>query len=384
MTSTTPKLHADQADSTHVVATVWPDITLDEASSLLGRYPGLAGPYALGSPSTRPLSAANTIGTSGGPVFVKRHHRSVRDGADLAREHAFIAHVAAGGFPTPVPLPDRDGSTAPELLWDGREWTYEVFPLAVGEDRYRGRNTWTPYASAADARASGAALARLHQAARGFGNPARPVGVLRSRPRVFGPSDDPIAELERLSGELPGLGAFLAGRDWRSDLQPHLELHQRLHPLWAQLEPLWTHNDWHASNQFFAGDEVASVIDFGLSDLTSRVYDLAIALERNTLQWPDLLAGDDTAFRLDHAADFLAGYTAVSPLSPPERQALPALLPLTQADAALSALEYYQRILAEPGMARWGYEGFLVDHTTWFLTPAGRRYLAGIEELLTR
>lgn len=382
VTSTTANLHTDQADSTHVVATVWPNLVPDEIAALLSHYPGLDGPYRLGSPSTRPLSAAAVVRTSGAQVFVKRHHRSVRDGADLGREHALIAHLAEAGYPTPVPLRDRDGATALELTWDEREWSYEVFPLALGEDRYRGRNTWTPFESQADAHASGVALARFHQASQGFSAAARPAGVLRSRPRVFGIAADPFAELARLAGELPGLNAFLADRDWHHDLQPHLRFHERLHPLLTRLEPLWTHNDWHASNQFFTGHEVTSVIDFGLADLTTRVYDLAIALERNTLQWPDLLSGDDTAFRLDQAAGILSGYASIAVLSELEKPALLALLPLTQADAALSALEYYHRILAEPAMARWGYEGFLIDHTNWFTTPAGRRYLAGLEALL--
>jgi Ser/Thr protein kinase RdoA (MazF antagonist) len=382
MSSNAPALHAQQADSSHVVATVWPDLTLPEVAFLLERYPDIPSPMSLGAPSTRPLSAANTVRTGGLPVFVKRHSRSVHTAADLAAEHALISHLAACGYPTPVPLRDRDGNTAAELSWAGRDWTYEVFPLADGEDRYRGRSTWTPFFSGADARASGRALAHLHLAADGFDAPGRRTAALRSRPRAFGWSEDPIAEIGAIAEELPGLAAFLADRDWKADLTPHIEFHARLRPLAANLVASWTHNDWHASNQFFRGDEVSSVIDFGLSDRTTRVYDIAIALERNTLQWPQLLAGDESAFRLDHAAEFLAGYHAAAVLTDQEKAALPAILPLTQADAALAGIEYYAGILKESAMARWGYEGFLIDHTTWFLTDAGRRYLAGLERIL--
>ena len=55
------------------------------------------------------------------------------------------------------------------------------------------------------------------------------------------------------------------------------------------LAPLWTHNDWHASNLLWSSREphaeVASILDFGLSDRTSAVYDLATAIERNTIPW---------------------------------------------------------------------------------------------------
>lgn len=383
MSAHTPDLHTEQADSHHVVATVWPDLVEDEVAALLTNYPGAEPPYTLGAASTRPLSAATTVTTGGTTIFVKRHHRSVRTGADLATEHAFISHLSDAGLNTPQPLPDNSGKTAVELSWGGHDWTYEVFQLAEGDDRYRGRDTWSAFFTAADARAAGRALAELHLAAAGFDAPARPAAALRSRPHAFGLADDPLAEVEAAAVGLPGLGAYLRGRDWRSDLAPHLEFHRRLQPLLVQHAPLWTHNDWHASNLFFDGDQVSAVIDFGLADRSFAIYDLATALERNTLQWLDLLAGDETAYRLDHAEAFLAGYHSRRPLTALDAATLLALLPLVQADFALTGLDYYHRILGQPSMAQWGYEAFLIDHTVWFLTPSGGSYLHGLEKVLS-
>jgi len=49
----------------------------------------------------------------------------------------------------------------------------------------------------------------------------------------------------------------------------------------SSLDPLWTHNDFHASNLFWSDTSpnarATSVIDFGLADRTNVVYDIAQA-----------------------------------------------------------------------------------------------------------
>lgn len=381
---TEPRLHPDHADSSHVVAKVWPDLTATEVRALLDRYDGLGGTTRLGEPSIRPLSAAAIVRAGGRTVFVKRHHRSVRTAADLGVEHDFIRHLAAGGLPTPVPVTARSGESAVEADWEGREWTYEVFPPADGTDRYRGRPTWSPFLHADDAAASGAALARFHLASAGFDRKRRDVGVLRSHLGIFGVAPDPIARIDEILPGLPGVAQYLRGRPWQEELRPHLVRHAAAQPLSSVLPPLWTHNDWHASNQFFDRNGVSSIIDFGLAERTTRIYDIGTALDRNTLQWVDLLSGSDTAYRLDLVERFLRGYVLVSPLTDEEKAALPAILPIIQADFALSGLEYYVTVLGDAEMAAWGYESFLIDHTAWFSTRAGEAYLAGVRAILER
>ena len=69
--------------------------------------------------------------------------------------------------------------------------------------------------------------------------------------------------------------------------------HAELLPLLPSLKPLWTHNDLHASNLLWsdASDDAHAVamIDFGLADRTNAVHDLAHAIERNIVEWLDLL-----------------------------------------------------------------------------------------------
>jgi hypothetical protein len=74
-------------------------------------------------------------------------------------------------------------------------------------------------------------------------------------------------------------------------------VHPRFAALLPALEPLWVHNDWHASNLFWsAGDEhrdVTAAIDFGLCNRGWAVADLATALERNTVAWLETDAGSN-------------------------------------------------------------------------------------------
>ena len=90
----------------------WPPLTADEVAPVLARY-GLPGQIAAGPAVTwrspRPMSAAGLVRQAGGGVFVKRHDPRVRSAAQLAAEHAFIAHLRARGFPVPAVRRTPDG-----------------------------------------------------------------------------------------------------------------------------------------------------------------------------------------------------------------------------------------------------------------------------------
>lgn len=377
------ELHADQADSTHVVAQVWPNLTESEVAELLSNYPTVTKPFKLLNHSTRPLSAAALVQSFDRVIVVKRHHQSVRSVASLNEEHAFIKHLRKSGFSTPDVLADVNGNTVSSRSDEyGNGWIYEVFERAEGEDKYQGRNTWTPFDSENDAHAAGMALAKLHLAAKKFDAPLRRPAVLLSRPHIFGAVPNPLESIEELFGQLPGLQSALQGRPWHTDLKRHVERAAELTPILAELPQCWTQNDFHSSNLLWGNSTVSSVIDFGLSDRTTRVFDLAIALERNTLQWPELLSGNQTAYRLDQAAALLSGYNEVAPLTREERDALPSVIPLCQADAALHAIAYYAGVLKDSAMVEWGYSSFLLDHTYWFDTDAGQNYLTGLQSLI--
>src|SRR5258708_32310826 len=181
------------------------------------------------------MSAAALAGRDGEEVFVKRHHVLVRSAAQLAAEHAFAAHLRARGVAVPAVLRLPDGTTAVR----SGDYVDEVHALAEGIDLYRDAVSWSPFTSAAHARAAGAALARFHLASTSFGRPERPPGVLTNSCAVIAAAD-PLAVVARLAARRPGLASYLDGRRWRDDLTPyHLSVIPELAPLLPALGPLW-------------------------------------------------------------------------------------------------------------------------------------------------
>ena len=266
----------------------WSPLTSAEVHTVLARYPRAPGDEMITWRSPRPMSAAGLIRHGGADLFVKRHHVRVRTLAQLAVEHAFIGHLRARGIPAPAVLRAADGATATQY----GDFVYEVHELASGLDLYRDAPSWTPYASLGHARAAGAALARLHEAADRFPLPARAPAVLTGGCEII-VSNDPLAEVKWLAGCRPGLAGYLDGRAWPDDLTRHvLPAIRRAAPLLAGLPRLWGHGDWHPSNLTWsaAGPDavVAGVFDFGLANRTFAVHDLAMALERATVSWLEL------------------------------------------------------------------------------------------------
>jgi Ser/Thr protein kinase RdoA (MazF antagonist) len=259
------------------------------------------------------------------------------------------------------------------------DFVYEVHEVAPGIDLYRDAMSWTPFASTGHARAAGAALARLHRAAAGFGWPARPPAVLMNSCDVI-TAADPLAEVAAISRRRPGLGRYLAGRDWRRDLARDLgPAVRRAGPLLGALERQWGHGDWHPSNLTWdaAGPEaeVTAVFDFGLANRTFAVHDLALALERSTIAWLDLAESGEAGVDIDAVDALLDGYQELRPLGPAEAAALPELLPVVHAEYALSEIEYFADVVAAPGLADLAYDTYLIGHTRWFADPDGAALL---------
>ena len=371
------------------VAPDWPAISTAEADVLLRRYPrvGPAGRLVWRSP--RPLSAAAVVETARGDrVFVKRHHVSVRTVAGLSEEHRFLAYLGSRGAPVVTVLTDADGAS----VVAGGDWTYEVHTVGRGRDLYRDAISWSPFTGVGHARSAGRALAELHEAARGYDAPPRVPQPLVAGFHVFG-ADDPFAALESYASARPHVAAELAHRPWRADFERwHLPFHARLRPHLAGLEPLWTHNDLHASNLLWSRGAVATVIDFGLADRAFAVHDLAVAIERNTVEWLELDASStsdtdsDTAsehaIHTDAALALIEGYQEVRKLSDAERAALPDLLALCHADYALSEIDYFRGVTGSAANTELAYR-YLVDHTAWFAGPAGARFLDRLRAALT-
>lgn len=357
-------------------APTWPAITEGEAQGVIAHFPA-AGPLIdLHWHSPRPFSAAALVRTGGGALFLKRHHRSLRSPAALQEEHGFMAHLRAAGVAVPQILTMADGASA---LAQG-EWTYELHRTAPGIDLYRDRLSWTPFLSHDHAREAGAALARLHRAARDY--PAAPRGP---HPLVGSfailPAPDPLVATDAYVAARPDLAAFLRDRPWRGELADLFTgfgagLADRL----AGQPPLWTHNDWHPSNlSWTAEGRVDTIFDFGLATRTCALHDLAVAIERTAIAWLDLkedgMAADGAA-----ALALLAGYHSVLPIDRADVATIAAILPLVHVEFALSEIHYFAGILNDPDQASMAWDGYLVDHARWFGQPAGQDFLRQIIE----
>jgi Ser/Thr protein kinase RdoA (MazF antagonist) len=348
------------------VAADWPALHENDIEQLLRDYPQLGALHSLHWHSPRPFSAAGLISTASGPLFVKRHHRQVRQAAWLEEEHRLIAHLHRHGAPVAAVVPNRQGATATVQ----GEWTYEVHHLAEGLDLYRDALSWSPFQTTQHALAAGQALARLHQAAEHYTAPPRQTPVLLANARLI----QQAAPLHSISS------AYLADKDWHAQLSELLlPWHRELHPLLRDQPALWTHNDWHASNLLWSTDgSVSSVLDFGLADRTFALFDLATAIERNAVPWLDLDTGGLARADLDSVDALLAGYHQVRPLNANDLHTLSALLPLVHVDFALSEIEYFHAIVGSTASADVAYYAYLLGHLRWFAGAEGQRLLGHI------
>ena len=384
----------------------WPLMILSELASVLSSYRIAGEIEAISWHSPRPFAAAALVTlTTGETLFVKRHHQRLRDVAALAEEHRFIAHLQRQGIPVVQVLGDRLGRTAIQI----GEWTYEVHGVGEGEDLYRDIMSWEPFKRVGHAHTAGAALARLHRASRGYEAPARPPRLLLSSYQVISASSL-LPALENWVAAQPLLQEALAMRPWREEIVATIgPWHAQLVPLLEAhgagtvpgLAPLWTHGDWHASNLLWLGagavgtgpwqqgqrsgqaqgqgpgqgvPGIGTVLDFGLADRTCAVMDLALAIERNTIEW--LVQSDTRPVHLDQIDALLDGYHSVTPLTPADLAALVALLPIVHTEFALSEVGYFAGVLHLAEAAAVAYDDYLLGHARWFATPTGAAVLA--------
>lgn len=365
----------------------WPPLETAEVRALLAEYPRLAGGAEILSASPRPFSAASVVRAGRERVFVKRHARSVRDREGLLEEHGFLSHLLAQGAPVPRVLATSAGETAVER----GEWTYEVHAIPAGIDLYEEAVSWTPFRSLPHARSAGALLGQLHEAARGYGAPARKVQPLVTSFSIFS-SNDPWNAFREYCTARAGLHGDDEVRQRGERALELLEpFHAELKPLLPALAPLWTHNDLHASNLFWSGSSKTSkavaAIDFGLADRTNAVHDLAQTIERNMVEWLTLV--NDPSHPENVAVDtagldaLLAGYTSVRSLSEAEAAALAPMLALCHVEFALTEADYFLGVLHSREKARTATDGYLVGHAEWFLSAAGQRMLDRIRAWAT-
>jgi len=354
----------------------WPPLTDAEVARVLAEFPDLLEPFKVLSASPRPLSAGSLVLTRERRVFVKRHAHAVRNAEGLREEHRFMAHLRSSGAGLPWVFENDYGETAIEH----GEWTYEVHGVPEGSDAYEDAISWTPFRCAEHARVAGMAMARLHDAARGFDAPERSGRALVAGFTIFAAAD-PRAEFDRYAEARPTLREYLAQRNCREEaLELLTPFHAELAPLLTSLEPLWTHNDFHPSNLFWNDAErsagVTAVIDFGLCDRTNAVHDIAHAIERSVVDWLALVNdpahSENVAVHFDHLWALLDGYERVRRLSDSEARALAPMLALCHAEFALSETDYFLSVLHSDEKAWFACEGYLVLHAQWWRGEGAR------------
>lgn len=353
----------------------WRKITLEEAEGILKYYPKIRNIKQLTWHSPRPFSSAAIALTDSGYYFLKRHHFAIRDVEAILEEHRFIEHLRNNGLPVSNVVKGESDKTAFTL----DEWTYEIHLLGEGDDWYRDAVSWSPFKCKEDAYAAGKALAQMHIAAETFEAPKRKQSPLISSFSIFN-SAHPIKQIEEYLKTRPALVKYLDDKRWKDDIQKHiLAFHEQLYVDLQKLKPIWTHNDWHASNLLWANVNgkatVKTILDFGLSDKTYAVYDLATAIERNIIEWLELGGKLDCTVHYGALDALLAGYEFVRPLSKLESHVLYKILPLVHVEFALSEIDYFYGIIKSEENADLAYNTFLIGHVKWFGEPSGQQLL---------
>ena len=354
----------------------WPALTNDEVRSVLRHFDQheavTASQAAVVSwQSPRPMCAAALVRFANGTVFVKRHHVAIRTPERLRVEHDLASYLRARGQSLPEVLRSTNGDT---VVRDG-DFIYEVHERATGVDLYRDVPSWYPFTSFDHARAAGCALALFHHAARDFPLAPSAPGVLASSTAIVA-SSDPLAALGRLIAVRPGLARAVARRSLAEDFaRYHLPAIEKAAPLLRALAAQWGHGDWHASNLTWSSTKpnatVAGVFDLGLSNRTFAVHDLAVALERSTVDWLDVAGTGLVTADLSAVDALLDGYEVVHPLDECEWAALVAVLPVVHLEYALSEVEYFAEVVRSPTNADLAYDGYFIGHSKWFEEAAG-------------
>ena len=229
-----------------------------------------------------------SLRTTGGDFILTLYERRV-DPAELPWFIGLMRHLAASGLACPLPVAGSDGEALRHLA--GRHAAITTFLEGV----------WPRRILPAHCRPVGEALARLHEAGRGFA-PQRANGL--------GPEawtkllSDSRARADEVR---PGLGAELDAAlaavlaAWPHGL-PRGHIHADLFP----------------DNVFFLDGAVSGLIDFYFACTDALAYDIAVCLNCWCFE-------PDRQFNVTKARLLLAGYESVRPLEAAERAALPVL-----------------------------------------------------------
>ncbi|CAM4338974.1 phosphotransferase enzyme family protein [Acinetobacter pragensis] len=360
----------------------WQDISASDLVHLQQLYPQLQGKIAVLWRSPRPFSSAMLVQAGEAIYFIKRSHRSFRSAVDLLQEHQLIQYLSIQGISVPMLTVSQAGTTAVEL----GNWSYEVHEKADGFDLYADQLSWKPFFCAAHAAKAGEKLAVMHSAVQDY-------SVLHGRTATYLISNQNLLESDDIADAIQqrikksaALTAYFADKEldqtWLVQLR---SVHEKIKSAMQQATKIWTHNDFHASNLLWTdqGDaaDISTVIDFGLADRNSAIYDLAVTIERNFIDW--LALAQDPEIYIDEAglAAFVQAYMHQAGFSK-ELEILPDLIKIVHTDFALSELEYFAGITCNLKHADAAYYDWLIAHTAWFFQPQGQQFCQKMAQLI--
>jgi len=397
------------------------------ATRVLASWPDLGEPRAIVRNGMSANSLACLVECAGGRFALKGTRPGRKAAGWLTREHEAMRVAAAAGLPVPAPLASAAGTTVvaqdgvewavyPEAAGVDRYGEASVFApfdtdaeafsagamlarlhLALADLAWPARPFVGPVAQCDLAFSPDLHrdFRELCRAAAG-GTPALP-GQAGGLPGAGGTADSAARMAQRLSAagteacatDTAGGAGLRAGRDAGEKsckrrqevlgagegipglagelpgVTEALRMFDALRPGTAAIlpAPRVIHGDWIKRNLFFAGDQVAAILDFDLCNRGYRVFDLALAVSALAYPWP-LLAGGGAP----HAAQgerLVEGYESVRPLDAAERALLPALLPVCRFEYHLS-LALSALAAGDPAQARWFWEGQIASLRWWY------------------
>jgi homoserine kinase type II len=270
-------------------------------------------PFALGAQGVN--NTTRGLHTGGGDLIWKTY--TAHSNADsLLYEHHLLAWLGGQGLPfaVPIPLPTRRGTT---LLSSGVN-THALFSKLPGELPHPGN----PYQAAA----IGAGLAQLHN-------------VLCSYPPTPRPGMSAYGDLERVHVRISDPFTITAADLGLPNTPRNATLLEWWHDELAALRSFilgpyralpWQviHGDFSPANTLFDGERLVAILDFEFASPDARAMDVAAGLVFILRIWE----GEP---HWEAAQAFLDSYQQVMPLEPGEILALPWLMRLRNATAAI-------------------------------------------------
>ena len=267
---------------------VYTDLGAEQLARLIGHYD--VGALVSAKGIAEGVSNSNwMIETTSGRYILTMYERRI-DVAQLPFFLGLLDHLAAAGCAVPATIHDRDGAAS--RMVDGKAVALIEYLPGVSPSK----------PTANQAFAAGAALAKVHLAARDFSptraNDLAPADTLRILDRC---GTDDLARINPRLRETLGRAQQLV-TEWPTDLPASI-----------------IHTDLFPDNVLMLGDRVSGMIDFYFAAQDMMAYDVAVT----HAAW----CFDKTGSHFDAATGsaLIAGYESERPLDPEERAALPLL-----------------------------------------------------------